>query len=174
MLSYCMKKTQVILVAGIIAVLSGCSSPTSFLREPVGPNPFVTKTADSNGVLQVFSATKAENDVGFETAYYQRTDYTIYDPNGKLIQRVRDNNRGHFDGTPRAIRLPPGMYTIKALAAIGLGDWITVPVMIESGRTTDVHLNGHWRPPADSPETALVHSPSGLPIGWRATSLPNG
>jgi hypothetical protein len=168
-----MKKTHVTLAAVMVALLSGCSTPT-VLRDPVGPDPFVNKTADSEGTLQVFSATEEKNDVGFETAYPQRTDYSIYSWNGKLIQRVRDNNKGHYDGTPRSVRLAPGIYNIRALAAVGMGEWISLPVVIQAGCTTDVHLNGHWKPPADSPDTALVHSPAGFAIGWRATSLPNG
>jgi hypothetical protein len=173
MLFYSMNKTWVLMAAAMIAILPGCSSPT-LLREPVGPDPFVSKTADPDGTLRVFTATEEVNDIGFETAYSQRTDYTICDWNGKTIQHVRDNNKGHFEATPRSIQLRPGIYNIRALAAIGLGEWIMLPVVVEAGRTTDVHLNGHWRPPVDSPETAFVHTPTGRPIGWRATTLPNG
>jgi hypothetical protein len=174
MVDYSMKTILVILAAAVVGMLAGCSTTPTELREPVGPDPFADRSADHDGVLRVFTATDEENDVGFQTPYGQRTDYAIYDWNGRLLTHVRDNNKGHFDGTPRAMHLPPGIYRIRALAAVGLGEWISVPVVIESGRTTDVHLNGHWRPPADSPETALVHAPEGSPIGWRATSLPNG
>jgi len=168
-----MRATHLILAASIIAMLSGCASPT-MLPDPVGPDPFLSKTADSEGTLQVFTATEEENDVGFETAYPQRTDYAIYKWNGKLLKHVQDNNEGHFEFTPRVIRLKPGMYRITALAAVGLGEWISLPVVIDAGRTTSVHLTGHWKPPVDSPESALVHAPTGRPIGWRAASLPDG
>ena len=106
--------------------------------------------------------------MGFEFPYDQRTDYYIYDSGGKETQHVADNNKGHFEAVPRRIQLPPGNYSVKALAAVGLGEWITVPVVIEPGRTTEVHLNGAWRPPADTPKRDLVQSPGGFPMGWRA------
>jgi hypothetical protein len=172
MLFYSMKTTNLFLAASMLAILSGCATSPTMLREPVGPDPFLKGTADSDGSLQVFTATEEEDDVGFVDPYPQRTDYSIYSWSGKLLQHVQ--YRGHFDETPRVVRLKPGMYRISALAAVGLGDWISLPVVVDAGRTTSVHLNGHWKPPADSPGSALVYSPSGRPIGWRAASLPNG
>lgn len=172
MLSYQVNKTQVLSAAVIVAMLSGCSTPI-VLNVPVGPDPSVATIAGPNGVLQVFSEKEEENDVGYEFPYHQRTDYYIYDSNGKKRERVNDNNIGHFESTPRGIRLPAGTYTVKALAAVGLGEWVTVPVVIEAGRTTGVHLNGSWRPPADTPKSQLVQSPAGFPMGWRAAP-PNG
>ncbi len=96
----------------------------------------------------------------------------IYDSNGNETTRVSDNNKGEFEATPRPIQLNPGPYRVKALAAVGMGEWITVPVVIESGRTTEVHLNGHWKPPVDTPENQLVHAPAGFPMGWRADVSP--
>jgi hypothetical protein len=130
-----MKNHFVILTAGILAMMSGCSTPTA-LRVAVGPDPSIVKNVDTDGTLRVFSATEEENDVGFETPYDQRTDYYIYAANGKEIRRVLNNNKGHFEDRPRGIRLPPGTYRIKALAAVGLGEWVIVPVVIEPGRTT--------------------------------------
>jgi hypothetical protein len=172
MLRQNMKKQFVILTAGILAITSGCSTPTA-LRVAVGPDPSIVKNVDTDGTLRVFSATEEENDVGFETPYDQRTDYYIYAANGKEIRRVLNNNKGHFEDRPRGIRLPPGTYRIKALAAVGLGEWVIVPVVIEPGRTTGVHLNGHWRPPANTPKDELVPSPAGFPMGWRAVPAPN-
>jgi hypothetical protein len=166
-----MKKQFALFAAGILVMISGCSTPTA-LQVPVGPTPMVAKNTDPDGMLKVFSATEQENNVGFEFPYNQRTDYYIYDSNGNEITRVSDNNKGEFEATPRPIQLNPGTYRVKALAAVGMGEWITVPVVIESGRTTEVHLNGHWKPPVDTPENQLVHAPAGFPMGWRADVSP--
>jgi hypothetical protein len=168
-----MKKHFVVLAAGILTMMSGCSTPT-VLQAPVGPDPLAAKTADPNGTLRVYSATEVQNNVGFEFPYSQRTDYYIYDVNGMEIHRVTDNNQGHFEGIPTAIHLKPGTFRVKALAAVGEGEWITVPVVIESGRTTEVHLNGHWKPPTGTPDSELVKTPAGFPVGWRAPTAPNG
>ena len=60
---------------------------------------------------------------------------------------------------------------VKALAAVGLGEWVSVPVVIESGKTTEVHLNGQWKGPAGAPQGELVYSPSGFPMGWKAGGM---
>jgi len=46
--------------------------------------------------------------------------------------------------------------------------WVKVPVTIDRGRTTEVHLDGNWNLPADVPKTKLVNVPNGNPVGWRA------
>ncbi len=167
-----MKKQFIICAAGFLAMIVGCSTP-SIVQAPVGPDPLALKSADSDGTLQVFSAMEQENNVGFEFPYDQRTDYFVYDSNGNVIRRVYNNNKGHYEPTPAAVRLQPGTYRIRSLAAVGMGEWETVPVVIEPGRTTEVHLNGHWKPPADTPDRELVHSPAGFPMGWRTPVAPN-
>ncbi len=68
----------------------------------------------------------------------------------------------------RRIHLRAGKYTVKALAAVGYGEWLSVPVVVEAGKTTEVHLNGQWKAPDSTWGEDLVFSPSGLPMGWRA------
>ncbi|HEY3857601.1 MAG TPA: hypothetical protein VGO67_24730 [Verrucomicrobiae bacterium] len=162
-----MKKPWIIAMAAVAGMLSGCATST-VLRVPVGPDPASASVGGVDGTLKVFSAKEQEDNVGFENPYNQRTDYYVYDSNGKEAQHVTDNNKGHFEAIPRGIELPPGRYSVKALAAVGLGEWVTVPVVIESGRTTEVHLNGSWRPPSDTPQREIVQSPGGFPMGWRA------
>jgi hypothetical protein len=123
--------------------------------------------------LRVFTQTEEENDVGYQFPYAQRTDYEICDAAGRRIAHVSDNNKGNFEAVPRAIALPAGLYRVKAMAAEGEGGLVIVPVVIEAGRTTDVHLNGHWKPPVNTPDGELVRAPAGFPIGWRAGSGPN-
>lgn len=160
-------------MAVIGAMVSGCSTPIA-LRAPVGPDPFIGVKNGPCGSLRVFTETEIENNVGFEFPYYQRTDYDVYDSTGRRIKHVSDNNLGHFEAVPRTIQLAPGVYRIKAMAAVGLGELITVPVVVESGRTTEAHLNGHWQPPANTPESQLVRAPAGFAVGWRVAGRPNG
>ena len=49
---------------------------------------------------------------------------------------------------------------------MGTGEWMMIPVVIEAGKTTEVHLNGQWSPPSDVPGKALVYSPQGKPLGY--------
>jgi hypothetical protein len=125
-----MKTTPAILAIASVALLSGCSTPT-ILRVQAGPDPFAAKAGSPDGNLQVFSQTETEENVGFGFPYYQRTDYDIYDVNGNRIKHVYGNNTGNFDPTPRTIRLSPGTYSVKAMAAVGVGQWVVVPVLIE-------------------------------------------
>jgi hypothetical protein len=161
-----MKKTYAILGGVITAILSGCSSPPAVVQAPVGPNPFGATQSGPQGTLEVFSATVQENNVGYETPYYERTSYDIYDGSGNMIKRVRDNNRGEYRALPLREQLAPGTYKVKALAAVGTGEWLMIPVVIDAGKTTEVHLNGHWTPPNDVPGKALVYTPQGRPLGY--------
>lgn len=168
-----MKKTCVILAGIVTAIISGCASQPTVVQVAVGPDPFIATQPSPKGTLQVFTATAEENNVGTEFPYYERTSYDIYDSSGNLIKHVRDNNKGEFVASPRREYLTPGIYRIKALAAIGTGEWMMVSVVVEPGRTTEVHLNGHWAPPSDTPGSALVYAPAGFPLGWRASIPPN-
>jgi len=165
-----MKKMLTIFGAGMMAVVvAGCVSGGAVMHTTVGPDPTAAKSDDSNGTLKVFSAKEKEDDVGFSFPHSERTDYYIYDAQGNEVKGVYNNNKGEYEPTPRGIRLPPGNYKIKALAAVGLGEWVTVPVVVESGKTTEVHLNGQWKSPSDTPGNELVYSPSGFPMGWKAS-----
>jgi hypothetical protein len=165
-----MKNIWIFVVAGIIAAMPGCATAPMVLNETVGPNPSIAPIGESAGKLQVYSATEEEHEVGFQTAYFQRSPYTIYDLNGREIKNVNDNNKSEFLPLPRTVELPPGTYRVKALAAVGFGEPVVVPVVVEAGRTTEVHLNGHWRPPSNVASQDLVLAPAGFPIGWHATA----
>ncbi len=156
----------------MVGLLSGCSTPT-LLPVRVGPDPSAALNGGADGKLRVFSQTEEQDNVGFQFSYAQRTDYEICDASGRRIKNVADNNKGNFGAVPRAVALPPGTYRVKAMAAVGEGELVIVPVVIEPGRTTDVHLNGHWKPPLNTPDSELVRMPAGFPIGWRAAAEPN-
>jgi len=163
-----MKTLCFLLLAALGAALCGCGSPASLTLTPLGPSPSAARTADPDGALEVFTAKRQQNNVGYEFSYNQRTGYEIYDARGARVKTVLNNNEKEFRANaPIPVRLPPGQYTVKALAAVGLGEWVSVPVIIKPGQTTEIHLNGQWRPPADTPASEVVQSPAGFPLGWR-------
>ncbi len=159
-----MKTTLTMTATAIVGLLSGCATST-VLRVPLGPDPASASVGTADGTLKVYSAKEQEENVGFEEPYNQRTDYYIYDSNGKEAEHITDNNKGRFEAVPRGIELSPGRYNVKALAAVGLGEWVTIPVVVESGRTTEVHLNGSWRPPAETPQREISSVAGGISDG---------
>jgi hypothetical protein len=83
------------------------------------------------------------------------------------VKRV-DNTTGHYAEAPRLVTLPPGQYLVKTQAKDYF--WVELPVTIERGRTTKVHLDDKWKPPTDAPKKEIVSLPNGKPVGWRDQS----
>jgi hypothetical protein len=166
-----MKNMSWIPVAGLLLFSAGCSLPPTVLA-PVGPNPFVGRSQDSTGQLQVFSRPAAERDDQDEGGdgtplWHHYSDYNIYNLNGTLLQKV-SNSTGHYASGPTPVSLPAGRYWVKAQARGYF--WVKLPVVIEPGQTTTVHLDGNWNPPADAPKSDVVTAPDGKPVGWRPGS----
>lgn len=161
-----MMKTILAVVTGAI-LGAGCTTATA-VRTAIGPDPGVARNDSGEGVLRVFSKKVKDENVGFSFPHTERTDYSVYDAEGREVKLVADNNKGEFEDEPRRIHLRAGKYTVKALAAVGYGEWLSVPVVVEAGKTTEVHLNGQWKAPDSTWGEDLVFSPSGLPMGWRA------
>jgi hypothetical protein len=100
------------------------------------------------------------------------TNYQIDAADGTLFKEVPNN-----DQEPTRVILPKGTYTVVARSdASGM---VSVPVAIETGKTTVLHLERE----KDSKEAAagtrsvdLVRLPNGQPIGFRArhSELPKG
>jgi hypothetical protein len=153
---------SVLSAALALAILSGCASPPIVLA-PVGPAP-VEKTAHvSTGRLQVFSAAEARAD-GDDTYYYPHTGYSIFSDVGRRLKYV-NNHVGTMDESPAVVPLPTGHYRIVAQSeAYGR---VTVPVVIESGRTTTIHLERDWKPAANLSRN-VVRLPDGEAVGWSA------
>jgi len=160
-----MKKGYFLLGASLVALLVGCAT-TPVALAPVGPNPADAGGKAAKGGLQVFSRLVGRSE-GNNPAWYQHTDYYIYDLHGKRVRHV-DNTIGYYAKTPRRVTLPVGKYLVKAQANDYF--WVSVPVTIERGQTTRVHLDDNWTPPADTPKTDLVSLPNGNPVGWQAES----
>jgi hypothetical protein len=165
-----MKINARFLLLGVIPLLASCASPPIALA-PVGPGPFAGRSSSiGTGRLQVFSSLAEECDdqnqggSGASPIWYQHTDYNVYDAGGKLVKHVH-NTVGHYSTSPRLISLRPGNYTVRARDKEWLS--VNVPVVIERGRTTKIHLDENWEPPAGTRKTEIVSAPDGNPVGWR-------
>ena len=150
--------------AGIIVFQSGCvSKPIALL--PVGPDARGSAVTGTKGYLQVFSAT--EKSIPFAsddpTYFNLHPGYDINDAAGKSVRFVA-NHMSNMDEWPDEVTLPAGAYNIIATSVCcGL---VTVPVIIQKGKTTVVHLDRNWWPPSNTPTNQLVFLPDGEVLGW--------
>jgi hypothetical protein len=116
------------------------------------------------GTLVVYSAWSC-----FDT--YLTSDhsgYTIYSNDGRRIKWVPNSIEGDWTvEPPTRVSLPPGMYKIRAEG--GEYGWVIVPVVIKSGKTTPVYLDGE-RHSIDSLANLdnSVRLPDGQVVGWAA------
>jgi hypothetical protein len=149
-------------VATAVLVASCASAPPTIVHETVGPGPTVVNE-EHNGFLKVYSATEwmADGDDGPLLKY---TNYQIDAADGTLFKEVPND-----DQDPTRVILPKGTYTVVARS--DTSGMVSVPVAIETGKTTVLHLERE----KDSKEAAagtrsgdLVRLPNGQPIGFRA------
>ncbi len=157
-----MKRSPILIGMALASGLLGCAT-TPVAVAPVGPNPSGPKDPGRNGQLEVFSALAGRTE-GNNPTWFQHTDYSIYNLRGKPMKHV-DNTVGYYASAPRLISLPPGKYFVRAEARDYLS--VAVPVVIQPGQITKVHLDDAWQPP-DVRKTAFVRLPAGNPVGWSA------
>ena len=86
---------------------------------------------------------------------------------GRLLKKIHNNDDTMLQ-RPVGVGLPAGKYSVQARAnGYGL---VSVPVMIQAGRNTVVHLEGgsnFGNHPAN--DTNMVRLPDGRIVGWRAS-----
>ncbi len=148
---------------GVICVSLLASRALATTLPPVGPNPSGLQNQSASGQLEVFSTLEGHSE-GNNPPWFQHADYYICDRQGHELQQV-DNAVGYYARVPRMVTLAPGQYLIKSPAKDAF--WVKVPVVVQAGHVTRVHLDGDWAMPANTPETKVVFSPSGYPVGWR-------
>ena len=159
-------KHRIACAVGAALISAGCASvPT--LVAPVGPFPSEHWASEPKGHLQVFSVVEPQSE-GDDAVWYQHSGYVIYNEQGKRFKYV-GNTTGKWDETPQTVLLPAGRYTVKARAEGYLYVLVNVPIVIERGKTTVVHLERGWNPPP-GPGTEFVRAPSGYAVGCRAGS----
>ena len=180
-----MKYMQIFATAGILVGIAVCASaPRVAVQEPVGPCHRVASPAATDSVLVVYSARRPadvdlnvqellwNNDFGQNEFMYEpaHTDYTIYTSDGQVFKRV-SNASGRNDGIPASVSLPAGIYTVEAEAERQgtLTMTVQIPVVVEAGQTTMVHLEPTWERRAALKEAGnWVRLFDGRVIGCRA------
>jgi hypothetical protein len=157
-----------VLLSVPVLFLSCATAPVAL--DAVGPPSSAFHAIRGYGRLVVYSETEARRlDKGIP--YYPHSGYLITTPEGKKFKSVI-NHAGDMDEAPQPVLLPSGNYQIVARSA-SFGR-VHVPVLIEAGQTTEVHLEGKgsWKPqmlPRD--QTALVRLPDDEIVGWRALAM---
>jgi hypothetical protein len=166
---------------------AGCATPDRVAMLPgVGPSPSQSQPTvwAAEGYLQVYSARERipTNPNGSEFAWNNdfgnndflfgdaRTSYALYSADGQLVQQVR--NASGRNASPALVSLTPGSYQIRA-EAVDFNDvtsTVMVPVCIESGQTTQVHLDGKWSPQSKGHgEGQWVRLSNGSIVGWHCS-----
>ena len=157
-----MKNICCLLGASLGLLLAGCAAPVAL--PPVGPYLYGRETTADEGGLVVFSRMHGCSE-GNNPTWYQHSDYNIYDLQGKLVKHV-GNAIGRYEQAPLEVALQPGNYLVRSRANDYLR--VEVPVLVERGRTTRIHLDGDWKYPAGTQMRELVSLPDGNLVGWRA------
>ena len=156
-------KTKIIVFANaaIILLLSGCASKPVAITS-IGPEPTSQKAYFPKGYIQVFSDTE-EHVIGDGPPFYPHTGYNIYDQAGNRVLYVA-NHIGNMDELPTLVQIPIGNY--KVVAESSAFGRVTVPVVIQSGKSTVVHLDRGWRPSSNMFPNEVVRLPDGEAAGW--------
>jgi hypothetical protein len=116
------------------------------------------------GSLLVYSETYAPTVE--QSEYPRHTDYTISTMQGARIKRV-SNGAGLFASDPLRVSLPPGKYQICAQYTGGA--FVTVPIVIEPGKTTVLDLDGEPFPQKSRSPPNAIDNADGRVVGWMAT-----
>jgi hypothetical protein len=153
----------------LIPLLVSCETQPHLVLDTVGPPSASVGSSGLDfagiGFLRVYSATETRNADKFIT-YYPHTPYTIYTTNGQLFRWER-NSVTTADENPALVRLPSGLYTVRAQDD-GYGR-VIVPVLIKGGETTTIHLDARRLAPTEHLNpTNAVRLPNGRLVGWRA------
>jgi hypothetical protein len=179
-----MKSIRFISAVALVFGIVGCATSPPVVLKTVGPNPSGSASQATTGQLEVFSALEQSEQEGMSLSFpeggsywhgiqgeegnrfgYQHTDYVIDNMDGRRVKHVL-NTVHPYEPTPRVVILPPGKYIVEAKARDAMR--VRIPVEIEAGRTSKIHLDDNWKLPVNTPKDELVSLPSGSPVGWRA------
>jgi hypothetical protein len=82
------------------------------------------------------------------------------------------NHINLMDESAALVKIPEGRYRVGAESeSYGV---VTVPVLIEAGKTTEVHLESRWKIPTGTATNQVVFLPNGDPVGWRSSTAVAG
>ena len=121
----------------LLIISGGCAFDRGLVTLiPVGPKSSVSPGGNGSGHLIVYNAShEALSRDGAMT--YPHDDYRIFDERKFCVRHVR-NASGPGGEIPARVDLPPGRYTV--ITESELQGPVAVPVIIESGLTTEVKL----------------------------------
>jgi hypothetical protein len=157
-------RTWVLLVTGLLCWGCAGHSPKMMIAA-VGPSPSALERLPDKGTLLVYSALDLDNG-NADIDLRSHSSYKIFGEDLKLVEKVYNQTGTHI-ADPRVISLLPGSYVVEARAA-GIG-YVQVPVVIEKGHRTVLHLDGSELSTANKASpTDVVTLPDGLIIGWKA------
>jgi hypothetical protein len=148
-------KCIVFLGTTIIPLLAGCAS------EPGSHAQAIPK-----GYLEVFTATQKSTPFASDdpTSFDLHSGYDIDDLSGKNVLFVA-NHDSNMDEWPDVVTIPAGNYNIVARST-----WcgqVVVPVVVQEGKRTEVHLDGNnWEPGRNVSSNQVVYLPNGQAVGW--------
>jgi hypothetical protein len=157
-------RNTILSVAAAVLVASCASAPPTVIHETIGPR-LAVANEEHNGFLTVYSATVWTTPPGDDSpSVLSYTDYRIDAADGTLFEQVTNG-----DQEPTRVTLPKGTYNV--VADSDTSGTVSVPVAIEAGKITVVHLEREkdWEKESAGVYNAdLVRLPNGHPIGFRA------
>ena len=166
-----MNKLNSLLAAGAAGwLLAGCATARNeVVLDCVGPQPAAASANSTSGTLLVYSAYRVGADFDSRDARRpEYSDYRILSADGQLLQAVH-NNSGTVLQDAVPVTLAPGQYRVRARAN-GYG-YVIVPVVIEAGRKTVLHLDGDSQSDmAGLNQANAVRLPDGQLVGARANA----
>jgi hypothetical protein len=155
-------RNTIVSVAAVL-IASCASAPPTMVHETVGAIPGVGNE-EQNGFLMVYSRTVLTTPPpGDSPSVLSYTDYEIAAADGTLFEQVANG-----DEEPTRVTLPKGTYTV--VADSDTSGKVTVPVAIEAGKITVVHVEREedWKEASARVRSAdLVWLPNGQAIGFR-------
>lgn len=158
---------SLLMSAYLMFLLSGCAL-TPIAVDPVGPASMGSKTPAPNwtgqGWLRVYTATDVVPN-GKTAYFYPHKGYEVYTGNGKLLEYV-PNHDVAMDESATLLKIHAGCYLV--LAQSERYNAVSVPVIIQPGKITEVHLGCHWQAPSNAPANEIVYLPDGRPVGWKS------
>jgi hypothetical protein len=134
----------------------------------VGPQPPGTHSHSGAGWL-IVNSERYDVFLDKEFPFHVHTSYNIETPDGHPVRWVA-NHIGDTDENAELVSLRAGKYLIVA-SSTDYGQ-VRVPILIEPGQTTTVHLEGKgsWTPAQPKANSNLVRFPDGEIVGWRAVA----
>jgi hypothetical protein len=158
---------SLLISVSIMLLLSSCAL-TPIAVDPVGPAPTGSKPVALNwtgqGWLRVYTATDIVPD-GKTAFFYPHTGYEVYTESGKLLEYV-PNHVEATDESATLLQIHAGRY--RVLAQSERYNAVSVPVVIQPGKITEVHLGCHWLAPSNASTNEIAYLPDGRPIGWKS------